>query len=68
MKITPVLLGVVFAQESGDYSDYEAPATGEDRWDSWGNDFLKGGGPAILRGLLIFSLPGLDGRPLDRHL
>jgi len=39
MKIAPVLLGAVFAQESGDYSDYEAPATGgEDRWDSWGND------------------------------
>jgi len=45
MKIAPVLLGAVFAQESGDYSDYEAPATGgEDRWDSWGSDnnFLMG--------------------------
>jgi len=47
MKIAPVLLGAVFAQESGDYSDYEAPATGgEDRWDSWGSDnnFLMGTG------------------------
>jgi len=47
MKITPVLLGVVFAQESGDYSDYEAPAAGgEDRWDSWGSDnnFLMASG------------------------
>lgn len=39
MKIAPVLLGAIAAQESGDYSDYEAaPAAGEDRWDSWGND------------------------------
>jgi hypothetical protein len=47
MKIAPVLLGAVFAQESGDYSDYEAPVTGgEDRWDSWGSDnnFLMGTG------------------------
>jgi hypothetical protein len=40
MKIAPVLLGAIAAQESGDYSDYDAaaPAAGEDRWDSWGND------------------------------
>lgn len=42
MKIAPVLLGAIAAQESGDYSDYEAPADaaagGEDRWDSWGSD------------------------------
>ena len=46
MKIAPVLLGAIAAQESGDYSDYEAPAAaaGEDRWDSWGSDnnFLMG--------------------------
>jgi len=48
MKIAPVFLGAVFAQESGDYSDYEAPAAaaGEDRWDSWGSDnnFLMASG------------------------
>lgn len=39
MKIAPVLLGAIAAQESGDYSDYDAaPAAGEERWDSWGND------------------------------
>jgi len=40
MKIAPVLLGAIAAQESGDYSDYDAApaAGGEDRWDSWGND------------------------------
>ena len=37
MKIAPLVIGAVYGQ-SGDYSDYVAPAAsaGEDRWDSWG--------------------------------